>query len=358
MYKKIHIDIPLLLGILCLEFIGIITLYSASNQNFYLCCHQLINFCISFIIMILFAQIHINRYQKVIPWIFGVVQLLLITVIYIGAINRGVQRWLNFGFIKFQPSEIMKLMMPMVMSWYLNNKNFPLRIKELLISCIIIIFPAVMIAKQPDLGTAIIIVVTGILVLLLSGISKKIISYGVSLLVIIIPIIWHFMHKYQKQRLFSFWSPEKDPLGNGYNIIQSKIAIGSGGILGKGWLCGSQAYLQFLPVRSTDFIFAVYSEEFGFLGCMLLFGIFIYITGRCLYIAVNAQNTFSRLLVGSLSLSFFASFFINVSMATGILPVVGIPLPLISYGGSSLLTFMASFGIIMSVHKHRNLIDR
>jgi rod shape determining protein RodA len=356
MWQRSHLDFMLLGGIVILGIFGIIALYSASGKNMALVWHQAANFCLAFFVMFIFAQIPTYRYRPLVPWIFGLILLMLLAVVNIGAVNRGVQRWLGFGFFRFQPSEAMKLVMPMMLAWYLRDKIFPLHLKDLFVSCVIIIFPVLVIAKQPDLGTAILVVATGGFVLLLAGITWQIIL-GISfLLATAAPIVWHFMHGYQKMRLFSFWSPESDPFGSGYNIIQSKIAIGSGGWLGKGWLHGSQAYLQFLPVRSTDFIFAVYGEEFGFIGCLLLFSVFVYVIGRSLYIAVHAQDTFSRLFVGSLALSFFMSFFVNIGMVVGVLPVVGVPLPLISYGGSSLITFMASFGIIMSVHAHRKLI--
>ncbi len=355
-WQRSHLDFMLLCGILMLAIFGVGILYSASGKNVMLVWHQMANFCVAFFIMLVFAQIPTYRYQPLVPWIFGLILLMLIAVVSVGAVNRGVQRWLSFGVFRFQPSEAMKLVMPMMLAWYLRDKSFPLHFKDLFISCVIIIIPALIIAKQPDLGTAILVVATGGFVLLLAGITWRLVLGISAVLAIATPIVWHFMHGYQKMRLFSFWSPETDPFGSGYNIIQSKIAIGSGGWLGKGWLQGSQAYLQFLPVRSTDFIFAVYSEEFGLIGCLLLFGVFIYITFRSLYIATNAQDTFSRLFVGSLALSFFMSFFVNIGMVAGILPVVGVPLPLISYGGSSLITFMASFGIIMAVQSHRKLI--
>lgn len=351
-----HLDLMLLGGILALAIVGLLVLYSASDKNLLLIWHQIINFGLAFVVMLVFAQIPIYRYQSLAPWIFVSALLMLFAVISFGVVSKGVQRWLNFGWLRFQPSEIMKLAVPMMLAWYLRNKNFPLGFKDLSFSALIIILPALIIAKQPDLGTAILVTVTGGFVLLLAGITWKIMLSLTSLGLIITPLIWRSMHAYQKMRIFSFWSPENDPFGSGYNIIQSKIAIGSGGWLGKGWLHGSQAYLQFLPVRTTDFIFAVFSEEFGFIGCLLLFGIFVYVIGRCLYVGSLAQDTFLRLFVGSLSLSLFTSFFVNVGMVAGILPVVGIPLPLISYGGSSLITFMASFGIVMSAHTHRKFI--
>ncbi|MBU0744108.1 MAG: rod shape-determining protein RodA [Gammaproteobacteria bacterium] len=346
----------LLLGILVLGIISLGILYSVNNQNSTLFWHQIINFSFAFGVMFIFAQIPIYRYQSLVPWFFCLTLLMLLVVMSSGVISRGAQRWLNFGMVRFQPSELMKLAMPMMLAWYLRNKTFPLHIKELFYSGIIIILPALIIAKQPDLGTAILVSATGCFVLLLAGITWRIIISVSIFLVSVVPIVWRFMHSYQKMRLLTFLSPESDPFGSGYNIIQSKIAIGSGGWLGKGWLHGSQAYLQFLPERSTDFIFAVYAEEFGFIGSLLLFAIFIYIMGRSLYISANAQDTFSRLLAGSLTLTFFTSFFVNIGMVMGVLPVVGVPLPLVSYGGSSLITFMTGFGIIMSVQAHRKLI--
>ena len=356
LWSRLHIDLMLLLGILALSTIGLFVIYSASNQSIELFWHQIINLCVAFLVMMIFAQIPTYRYQALVPWLFGLTLLLLFIVMGAGIISRGAQRWLNFGFMRFQPSELMKLAMPMMLAWYLRDKRFPLRLKELFLSFVIVLLPALIIAKQPDLGTALLVVATGCFVLLLTGISWKIIiSVGV-LFASIAPVVWHFLHSYQKMRLMVFLSPENDPFGSGYNIIQSKIAIGSGGWLGKGWLMGSQSYLQFLPERSTDFIFAVYAEEFGFVGAIFLFAIFVYIIGRSFYISFYAQDTFSRLLAGSLTLSFFTSFFVNIGMVMGVLPVVGVPLPLVSYGGSSLLTFMAGFGIIMAVNAHRKLM--
>lgn len=357
LWRISHLDLMLLIGILTLAGLGLVILYSASNQNISLFCHQLLNFTFAFIVMGIFAQIPVDRYQKLAPWIFGLTLLLLLVVMSFGIISRGAQRWLSLGWLRLQPSEVMKLVMPMMLSWYLRNKVFPLHLKELFFSCIIIVLPGLIIAKQPDLGTALLVAATGFFVLLLAGITWRVMLGVIALITVVVPVIWHFMHSYQKARLFSFLSPESDPFGSGYNIIQSKIAIGSGGWFGKGWLQGSQAHLQFLPERATDFIFAVYSEEFGFIGSMLLFAVFIYIVKRSIHIGINAQDTFSRLLVGSLTLSFFASFFVNIGMVAGILPVVGIPLPLVSYGGSSLITYMAGFGIIMSVQTHRKLIS-
>jgi len=355
-WKKSHLDFLLLIGVLTLVAIGFGILYSASNQNFVLLRHQFMSFVLAFAAMCLFAQIPTYRYQSLVPWVYAAVLLLLFAVIAIGGISKGAQRWLSLGLLRFQPSEIMKLIVPMMLAWYLRNKDFPLHTKDLFVSCLIIVVPVLVIAKQPDLGTAILVAATGAFVLLLAGITWKLMAGITGLITIATPIVWHFMHSYQKARLFTFLSPEHDPHGSGYNIIQSKIAVGSGGLLGKGWLLGSQTHLQFLPEHYTDFIFAVCGEEFGFIGCILLIGVFLYVVGRGLYISASAQDTFTRLLAGSLSLSFFASFFINICMVVGILPVVGLPLPLVSYGGSSLVIFICGFGIIMSTYKHRKLI--
>lgn len=359
-FKKLldrsHLDLMLLLGILALETAGLVILYSASNQNMTLFWHQVISFGLAFVVMCVFAQIPVSRYQSLAPWVFSLMLIMLLIVMGVGVVSKGAQRWLNLGWFRFQPSEIMKLIVPMMLAWYLRDKTFPLRWKNLFFSCAIILVPVLIIAKQPDLGTALLVAATGFFVLMLAGITLQILLWGLVSVAVVMPIAWHFMHSYQKMRLFSFWSPERDPLGSGYNIIQSKIAIGSGGLWGKGWLHSSQAHLQFLPERSTDFIFAVYSEEFGFVGCILLLGLFVYVIGRGLYISADAQNTFSRLLVGSLILTFFTSVFVNIGMVAGVLPVVGVPLPFVSYGGSSLMTFMAGFGVIMSAQTHRRLI--
>ena len=355
-WYKSHLDFWLVLGIVTLLLLGLGILYSASNQNLALLKHQMISCLLAMIAMYLFAQIPTYRYQTFIPWIYGITLLLLLAVMSIGVVTKGAQRWLNLGILRFQPSEIMKLVVPMMLAWYLRNKIFPLQIKDLCFCCIIILLPTIIIAKQPDLGTALLVASTGAFVLLLTGISWKLLTGTAISILITIPIIWHFMHDYQKARLFTFLAPEHDPYGKGYNIIQSKIALGSGGLWGKGWLLGTQTHLHFLPEHYTDFIFAVCGEEFGFFGCLLLLTLFLYLVGRGLYISINAQDTFSRLLAGSLTLTFFASVFINISMVMGILPVVGLPLPFISYGGSSLVIFMSAFGIIMATHRHKKLI--
>lgn len=352
---KSHLDFPLLFGLLLLTLFGLLILYSAIHETPKLFERQLVGMVLSFIVLFGTAQISPRKYQTLAPWLFGIITILLLAVLGMGIIGKGAQRWLNLGILRFQPSEIMKIAMPLMLSWLLKDKVFPLKLKDLLICSVFIIIPTIIIAKQPDLGTAIIVAMSGIFVILLAGINWKIVGSIFAGLLIFCPIAWHFMHEYQKERLLIFLNPENDPWGSGYNIIQSKIAIGSGGFLGKGWLHGTQTHLQFLPEHATDFIFSACGEEFGFIGCIILIAFFLYILSCCLYISSKASDTFSRLLAGSLSLTFFASFFVNMGMVTGLLPVVGLPLPLVSFGGTSLVTMMAAFGIIMSIHTNQKL---
>jgi len=356
LWQRIHIDIPLLLSIISLLLAGLIILYSASNENLRVVEQQALHMGLGLFIMILFAQIPAVNYQRWAFLLYFIGVILLVAVLIVGHIGKGASRWIHLGFINFQPSEIMKLALPMFLAWHFHKIHLPLTAKSILFSGIAIIIPAVLTAKEPDLGTGILLAVAGFSVLLLAGLSWRIISTIILFLGALAPALWYFMHDYQRQRVLIFLNPERDPLGAGYHIIQSKIAIGSGGLFGKGWLTGTQSHLHFLPEHSTDFIFAVCGEEFGFIGNVILIALFMMVVIRGLYIAMNAQDTFTRLLAGSLSLTFFVSFFINMGMVTGILPVVGLPLPLISYGGSSMMTLMASFGILMSIQTHRKLL--
>jgi len=354
-WRNWHIDPPLLLLLLLLAGIGLFILYSASNQNIVIVEKQSIRLLLSFAVMLLFAQVPPTRYYQWSSWIFSAAIFLLIAVLLIGTVDQGARRWISLGFIRFQPSEVMKLAMPMMLSYYLSTKPLPPRFKSLLIASLILAIPAILTAKQPDLGTAILITFSGIFVLILAGLNWKLIITCLTGGIACTPLLWHFMHQYQRNRVLTFLNPERDPLGSGYHIIQSKIAIGSGGVFGKGWLHGTQSHLQFLPAHTTDFIFAVASEELGFIGCIAIIAVFALILIRSLQISVQAQDSFTRLLSGSLCLTFFISAFINIGMVMGVLPVVGVPLPLISYGGSSMLTIMGGFGIIMSIHTHRKL---
>lgn len=355
-WTTLHIDIYLLLGIVLIILFDLLIIYSASGGDITVVAKQGIRFLIALSVMVIFAQIHPNKYHASAIWLFLVGVILLLIVFVIGHVGKGAQRWLNLGLFRFQPSEFMKIATPMVVAWYLSTKPLPPSGKTLLISGMLIIFPVLIIAEQPDLGTAIMVGIAGFSIIFLAGIHWR---WLVSLAILIagcVPLIWHFMHDYQRNRVLTFLNPENDPLGSGYHIIQSKIAIGSGGLLGKGWLAGTQTHLKFLPESSTDFIFSVVAEEFGFLGALTLIGVYLFTTLRCLTIARQASDSFTRLLAGGIGLMFFCSVFINIGMVCGLLPVVGLPLPLLSYGGTSILTLLAAFGILMSIQTHRKLI--
>jgi rod shape determining protein RodA len=357
MWEKLHLD-PILLGCLgTLVGVGIIILYSADGANLNVLIRQGIRLGAAFIIMLIFAQIPPRKYYQWAPWVFTVGILLLVATLIIGHTGKGAQRWLGLGAVKFQPSEIMKLAVPMMLAWYFHDKELPPSFGTLLIASVMLLVPVGLTAIQPDLGTAIIIISCGAAVFILAGLSWRIIFTLGLLALCSLPVLWHFfMHDYQRERVLTFINPERDPLGSGYHIIQSKIAIGSGGVFGKGWLNGTQSHLQFLPEHSTDFIFAVCGEEFGLIGGISLITLLLIIVLRGLRISTIAQDTFSRLLGGSISLMFFISFFVNIGMVSGILPVVGLPLPLISYGGTSMVTILAGFGIIMSIYTRRKLL--
>ncbi|TQV85444.1 rod shape-determining protein RodA [Aliikangiella coralliicola] len=355
--QQLHLDLPLLAGLLVLIGFGLIVLYSASGESQAQLNRQVVRLAIAFVAMIFLAWIPPRVYQKWTPFIFAAGVLLLVAVIFVGDKGKGAQRWLEFGVIRFQPSEIMKLAVPMMLAWYFSERALPPNVKELLVAAVLIAVPTLLIMIQPDLGTSILIASSGVFVIFLAGISWRWIGSLAALALIYAPIHWFFvMQDYQKQRVFTYLDPEKDPLGSGYHIIQSQIAIGSGGLRGKGWLEGTQSQLEFLPERNTDFIFAVLGEEFGFLGIVMLLAVYLAIIGRGFFIAVKAQDTFTRLLAGAITLTFFVYVFVNIGMVTGVLPVVGLPLPLVSYGGTSMVTLMASFGILMGIQTHKKLL--
>ena len=354
---RMHIDLPLTIGIMLLSTMGMVVLYSAGDQSVELLNRQMVRLFLAFIVMLAVAQINPNTLKFWAPWIFGIGLLMLVAVLVLGEVGKGAQRWLNLGLFRFQPSELMKIAVPIMTAWYLSEAPLPPRGIRLIVATIAVIVPTLLIAKQPDLGTALLIASSGFFVLLLAGLRWKVIISVLVLMAASAPVFWNYLlHDYQRQRILTFINPETDPLGSGYHIIQSTIAIGSGGLYGKGWLNGTQSHLDFLPERSTDFVFAVFSEEFGFLGTLLLLAIYIAIISRGIIIAVNAQDTFCRLVAGSLTLTFFVYVFVNIGMVSGILPVVGLPLPLISYGGTSMVTIMAAFGILMSIQTHRRLV--
>lgn len=356
--RGLHLDGALLAGIICIMTIGLAALYSAVGQNAGLLINQLIRIGAAVAVMLVIAQISPGILRRAAPWIYFVGLVLLAMVLLTGDVGKGAQRWLDLG-IRFQPSEIMKLGLPLMLAKILHDRPLPPSIGLILISLVIILVPVGLIAIQPDLGTSILIVLSGATVIFLAGIGARYIIGALVTALISAPLLWYFvMHQYQKDRVMTLLNPDSDPLGAGYHIIQSKIAIGSGGLFGKGWLNGSQGQLEFLPERSTDFIFAVIGEEFGLMGALLILLIYLLIVSRGLFIAVTAQDTFSRLLAGSISLTFFYYVFVNTSMVTGLVPVVGVPLPLISAGGTSMVTLMAGFGILMSIHTHRKLVAR
>jgi rod shape determining protein RodA len=353
---RLHLDAPLLLALIGVSGLGLMVLYSAGGEDTSLLVRQLIRLAIAFATMFAVAQVSPRLLVRITPWAFATGILLLLAVLIGGEISGGAQRWLNLYVVRFQPSEMMKLAVPMMVAWYLADARLPPNRFQLIAGGILIAVPMLLIAKQPDLGTALLIASSGFFVLFLAGLQWRLLAFLTAVAAAGAPLLWHFMHEYQRQRVLTFLSPEKDPLGTGYHIIQSKIAIGSGGLLGKGWLNGTQSQLDFLPERSTDFIFAVLGEEFGLLGVALLFTFYVIIVIRGVLIAVQAQDTYTRLLAGSLAMTFFVYVIVNTGMVTGLLPVVGLPLPMISYGGTSIVTLMAGFGILMSIQTHRKLL--
>lgn len=355
--QRLHIDFPLLFAIFVLCLIGLLVLYSAGGQDIQLVYRQAVKLLIAFVGMIMVAQLSPAILERWSIWLFIFGIILLVLVIFYGDVGKGAQRWLDLKVFRFQPSEIMKLTVPMMIASYLADKSLPPKFSWVLMTCVLIIIPVLLIAKQPDLGTALLVATAGFSVLFIAGISWRLLMSMGMLAAACAPILWYVMHDYQKRRVLTLLNPEQDPLGAGYHIIQSKIAIGSGGFYGKGWLNGTQSHLEFLPERSTDFIFAVFCEEFGMLGVLLLLCVYLFIISRGLFIAINAQNTYGRLLASSLTLTFFVYVFVNMGMVTGQLPVVGVPLPLISHGGTSMVTLMLGFGIIMAVHTHRRFLS-
>ncbi len=351
-----HIDLPLLAGLLLLCGFGLVVLYSASGENLDQLQRQALRILLAFTVMLAVAQLNPATLRRWSPWLYLAGLLMLIAVLLVGEVGKGAQRWLDLGIVRFQPSELVKLAVPMMIAWYLAEKRLPPSWQRLFAAALMIVIPVLLIAKQPDLGTALLVASAGVFVLFLAGISWRLIGGLAVAAAGAAPVIWYLMRDYQRQRVLTFLDPEKDPLGAGYHIIQSKIAIGSGGLYGKGWLNGTQSQLDFLPERHTDFIFAVLSEEFGLIGVLILLAMYLFIIGRGLYIATRAQDTFTRLLAGSMTLVFFVYLFVNTGMVAGLMPVVGVPLPLVSYGGTSLVTLMAGFGILMSIHTHRRLL--
>jgi rod shape determining protein RodA len=354
--SALRMDGPLVAALGLTAAYGLVVLYSASAENLPMVVRTAMRIVLGTAVMLALARVSPNFLRRISPWLYSIGVVLVLAVAVAGHSRLGAQRWLNLGIIRFQPSELMKLAVPMMCAWYLHERSLPPRWPNLLLLALIILVPAGLVAKEPDLGTAALIAAAGATVVFLAGLRVRVI---VGMVLLAIAAAWfglRFMHGYQRQRLLTFLNPQSDPLGAGYHIIQSQIAIGSGGVFGKGWMNGSQAQLDFLPERTTDFIFAVIGEEFGLLGLAVLLLLYAFIIGRSLYLAVQTPDTFSRLLAGSVALTFFVYVFINAGMVTGLLPVVGVPLPLVSYGGSSVVTVLAGFGILMSLHAHRKLM--
>lgn len=355
--QRFNLDPLLLSFIITLIIFAQIVLYSASGGSISLVKKQIFHIIVASSIMFGLAQVSPHYLRQWAPWLYIGGILLLIAVLIIGHTGKGAQRWLNLGFFKFQPSELLKIACPMMLAYYLQNKELPIKLRHVFVCLIFIAIPSLLIAKQPDLGTSLLIAASGLFIIFFAGVKWRYIITSVILGLMSLPVLWYVLHDYQRQRILTFIYPEKDPLGSGYHILQSKIAIGSGGLFGKGWLNGSQSHLQFLPEKTTDFIFAVLGEEFGLSGAIILLIIYTLILLRCLDISSKAQDTFSRLTAGSLAMAFFIYIFVNIGMVSGMLPVVGLPLPLVSYGGTSMVTIMAAFGIIMSIRSHRKLLD-
>ncbi|MDM7481073.1 MAG: rod shape-determining protein RodA [Halomonas sp.] len=358
-WERIHID-PWLVGLLlALMAGGLLVLYSASGQRIEVVIAQAMRFGLALVGMFVLAQFSPTTFLRWAPLAYGAGLAMLVAVEIAGDIGMGAKRWLEIpGVIRFQPSEMMKLAVPLMVAAYLNRCQLPPRLRDIAVCALIIGVPVVLTAIQPDLGTSLLMAGAALIVVLLAGLSWRLISLVVALVVAGLPLLWMNMHNYQRQRVLTFLDPESDPLGSGWNIIQSTTAIGSGGLWGKGWLEGTQSQLEFLPERHTDFIIAVLGEEFGLVGMLLLLLLYVMIVGRGLWLAAASQDTFGRLVAGSIILTFFIYVFVNVGMVSGILPVVGVPLPLVSYGGTSSVTLLAGFGILMSIHAHRRLLPR
>lgn len=349
-----RLDLPLAGALLLLMVTGLLTLYSASDMSTSVVLNQTLRLALGTGLLLIISRLPPTLLRSWTPWLYGLSVLLLVIVALLGE-GRGAYRWLDLGFVRFQPSELLKLSVPMMVAWYLHPRRLPPSWWDLLAAALLVAVPAGLIAEQPDLGTALLVVAAGLFVLFLSGIQWWRIGALLAAVLASLPVAWHFLHDYQRQRVMMLLDPASDPLGSGWHIIQSKIAVGSGGLLGKGWHQGTQSHLEFLPEHTTDFILAVFAEEFGLIGVLLLFALYLFIIGRCLWIASQARDTWSRLLGGALAMSFFVYVVVNGGMVSGVLPVVGVPLPLISYGGTSAVSLLAGFGVLMSIHAHRKM---
>ncbi len=351
-FSRPRIDLPLAIGLLVLALIGLTVLYSASNLDRSMVLGQAVRFIAGGLLLLAISRIPPTLLRAWTPWFYLLGILLLVVLTVLGE-GRGADRWLDLGVVRFQPSELMKLAMPMMVAWYLHPRPLPPRWRDIVAIGVLIGIPAILVMEQPDLGTALLIAASGMFVLFLAGLQWWKIGAMLAALAAIAPVAWHFLHDYQRERVMTFLHPENDPLGTGWHIIQSMIAVGSGGVFGKGFNHGTQSKLEFLPEHTTDFIFAVLGEEFGLVGVLVLLLVYTFIVGRCLWIAANARDTYSRLVGGSFGLAFMVYVIVNGGMISGLLPVVGVPLPLVSYGGTSAITLLTGFGVVMSIHAHR-----
>jgi len=356
-YLVKHLDRYLLTLVAILLVMGLLILYSASGATLERVAAQMANICAALVVMWIAANVPLHYLSRIALPLYVLGLALLIAVAAFGEIVNGARRWLDLGFTRIQPSELMKIAAPLMLAWYFDRYEAVLKMRDFALGALLVLVPVLLIAKQPDLGTALLVTAAGFFVLFLAGLSWKILvglalAGGASL-----PFLWSMLHDYQRQRILTLLDPSQDPLGAGYHTIQSTIALGSGGFFGKGWLNGTQSHLDFLPERTTDFIFAVYAEEFGLFGNLVLMVLFLLVVGRGLVIAANAPTLFTRLLAGGITLTFFTYAVVNMGMVSGMLPVVGVPLPLISYGGTSLVTILFSVGLLMSIHTHRRLVQ-
>jgi rod shape determining protein RodA len=352
-----NIDGVLLAIVALIVTVGMLTLYSATNESSVRMTSQLVNLAVALAAMWIVAQVPTQTLMRFAVPVYLVGLALLVAVAVGGDVVNGARRWLHVGVTRFQPSEMMKIAMPLMLAWYFHRRAATLRVGDYLIAAVLLTIPVALIIRQPDLGTALLVVATGCYVIFLAGLSWRIITGLVIAGAASLPLVWTLLHGYQKRRILTMLDPSQDPLGAGYHTIQATIAVGSGGLEGKGWLHGTQAHLEFIPERHTDFIFAVYSEEFGLLGTSVLLVLYAALIARGLMIAASAPTPFSRLLAGSVTLIFFTYAFVNMGMVSGILPVVGVPLPFISYGGTALVTLFFGIGILMSVARERKLVQ-
>ncbi len=353
--SRVHIDAPLLSSVLIVCALGLIVLYSASGQSVDVVTRQGFRMSIGLVAMVLVAQISPARLARWAP-VFYAGGIVLLVAVFIFGTGRGAQRWLQWGFVRFQPSEIMKIAVPLTIAWFFYDKVLPPNPRTTIIALLLVLIPGLLIIKQPDLGTALLVMAAGVFALFFAGVRWRWILSVAAFGLCAAPLAWLLLHDYQRQRIITLFDPHQDPLGSGYHIIQATIAVGSGGLSGKGWLNGTQSNLEFLPERATDFIFAVYCEEFGFIGVLVMLAAYALVLARGLRIALNAQDSFGRILAASLTMTLFIYIFVNMGMVTGQLPVVGIPLPLVSYGGTSLVTILIGLGILMSIQTHRRFI--